>query len=102
MIPWDEVLHSTEKKTEINKLDILHKRELKTFISLKQGSLYDCLHVFGDASVVGYWETFYSAFYHSSGVNQSLIASKSWLSNIPSEYTETRTDCHAHGLKSSC
>lgn len=87
MIPWDEVLHSTEKKSERKKLDILHKRELKTFISLKQGSLYDCLHVFGDASVVGYWETFYSAFYHSSGVNQSLIASKSdfliYRVNIP-------------------
>ena len=81
-IPWVESVPQTIKlKWEKWKLDIVNKTEIPRLLTLKQEAINSIdLHIFGDASILGYCTVAYAVVSRPSKVNQGLVASKSRLS----------------------
>ena len=81
-IPWDDLVPQTIKnKWEKWKVDIVNTVEIPRSLALKQEPINSIdLHVFGDASILGYCAVAYAVVNQPSVVNQGLIASKSRLS----------------------
>ena len=71
---------TTKLKSEKCKLDIVNKVEIPRSLTLKQKPINSVdLHIFGDASILGYCAVAYAVVSQPSKVNQGLVASKSRL-----------------------
>ena len=81
-IPLDESVPQTIKlKREKWKLNIVNKVEIPRSLTLKQEPIISVdLHIFGDASILGYCAAAYAVVSQPSRVNQGLVGSKSRLS----------------------
>ena len=81
-ISWDESVPQTIKlKWEKWKIDIVNKVEIPRSLTLKLEPITSVdLHIFRDASILGYCAVAYAVVSQPSKVNQGLVASKSRLS----------------------